>query len=320
MDVAETGRTRGRRLTVVAAALAVLLVAGLAGWIVRTSQHVSHRAALADPPRGCIGDAEALPEQPLFGPDGTLSCSDDPHFLAALSDVEHALTTVQELPHSTPVADPPTAHLSGPSMVPMDGGLIDRAAFWTAPGTATDALAYLKAHPPTGMSSGGTGTDTGPTYSLETLMFSSGGRDEPSLNITVEAYAGGVAVRADAMGFWTPTKQPSDLIGQVYSVDITLGTLSGADVPMVQRTVTGEAAQRLADAIDALPLATPIIQSCPGRSYLDRLTFHTSGRVIQVDNRDCGGVTIYASHPVALAGNVHAEIAAALGLPLGYGT
>src|SRR5262249_15497626 len=155
----------------------------------------------------------------------------------------------------------PTPELALPLAAPEYSNLIDRAAFWTAPGTLAEALTFYEAHPPVGLTLTGTGTVGGQALRIFTDPHAKGSFDSPQVEITVITFGAGVAVRADAMAIWIPTKPASAYIGAVSSVDVTVVRPGAAET--VRRTLTGAAAQRLADAIDALSLAPSGVFSCP---------------------------------------------------------
>jgi hypothetical protein len=265
---------------------------------------------------------------PSFGPTGTLGTSDDPNFAPTLKLVEQGLASVPTLPGATPVDRAPATALTEARGYSEDGNLIDRAAFWTAPGTLSDAVAYFKANPPTGTTLTGDGTSSNTNSSTvveENLTFAEfGTNDTQSAEITMSIVPldRGVGVRADAVAIWIPTKPAAEHIGAVTSVDITINRLTAAAT--VRKTLTGAAAQRLADAVDALQVATPGVWSCPtDRGFSDALVFHAPGRTIHALDEvgGCGGVALLVNGVVQpeLSGSVDAQVTAALGLPTGYG-
>jgi hypothetical protein len=274
--------------------------------------------------------------RPSSGPTGTLGTSDDPNFAPTLQFVEQALAGAPTLPGATLTDHAPTTALDEPSGILSNGNLIDRAAFWTAPGTLADAISYFVANPPTGTTLDGTGTagnantNTIDEQSL-TFLFTapSAGSEDAQLQIAVVPLGSGVAIRVDAAASWLPTKSAAEYIGLVTSVDVTvyrtaLGAGGTPAAPTVRRTLTGAAAQRLAAAIDALPVDTPGVRHCPsGRGFSDELLFHAAGRTINATNTvgGCGGVSLTADGTTLprLAGGIDSEIMAALGLPTNYG-
>jgi hypothetical protein len=267
-----------------------------------------------------------------FGPTGTVGTSDDPNFAPTLRLVEQTLAGAPTLPGAVPAVHAPAAALTAPFGYRADGNLIDRAAFWTAPGTPTDAIEYLTTNLPFGMTLSGTGSSghTKTDRMEKQVVMYDGPVTSPSqwleLQISVVRSGSGVAVRADATGVWLPTKPAAEYIGTVSSVDVTVyRPTATAGAPTVHRTLTGVAAQRLADAIDALPLPTPQTRTClTGRPFSDEFVFHAASRTIAAVNRvdGCGGVvtvTINGAGQPNLSGNIDMQVTAELGLPADYG-
>jgi hypothetical protein len=316
---------RRRRVQMVLAAAAVVVIAAVALAITSASRDRIRAAGTTASSPAATPSSEApttASELPSSTP------GPDPHLTATRELVDQMLAAAPGLPAAISVTDAPTAALDAPASISADENWIDRAAFWTAPGGLEEAISYLKAHPPEGMnlsSEGRMGDER--TNTVDELSVSVDLPDTESsffieLQFSVVPFGNGVAVRADAAAIWIPTKRDSEYIGAVDSVDVTVFRMANA--PTVNRTLGNPAAQKLADAIDALPVATRHPGSCPNnRGYHDELTFHVGPRTIEVVNKvgGCGGVTItvgHASQP-ALAGNIDREITAALGLPATYG-
>jgi len=165
---------------------------------------------------------------PRFGPTGTVGTSDDPNFAPTLRLVEQTLAGAPTLPGAVPAVHAPTAALTAPFGYRADGNLIDRAAFWTAPGTPTDAIEYLTTNLPFGMTLSGTGSSghTKTDRMEKQVVMYDGPVTSPSqwleLQISVVRSGSGVAVRADATGVWLPTKPAAEYIGTVSTVDVTV--------------------------------------------------------------------------------------------------
>jgi hypothetical protein len=323
------GRRPGRpRRQIALAAGAVIAVIGLVAVMAALSGVGGSRPVLntrSSPSPQVSSKTYALPpEKPSFGPTGTLGTWDDPNFAPTLERVLEALASVPTLPQAVLVDRAPSAELELPWSYPSNGALVDRAGFWTAPGTGTEAVAYYRAHPPTGMSLTGEGKTGSPGQERFEVIFGNPdvSRDTPWIQISVVAYRDGVAVRVDAMAVWIPTKLARAYIGVVDSVDITVDRRSTA--PTIHRTLTGAAAQRLADAVDALQPATPGTYSCANDHGIDVLLFHSaSAAAIRVETEagGCGFVTVTANGVVqlGLVGGLDTQVLAELGLPWNYG-
>lgn len=309
-------RRRPARMQMAAAAAAVVVVAGAVGGVVGLNRH---GGLTGD---GCARVGAPAPAEPEFGPNGTLYCSEDPHYAAALAAVEQALASLPQLPGSVRVASAPTKSLQQPPMYPSSGNLVDRVAFWTAPGTVPQAFEYFKAHPPAAMGNIYATTTSDDPEGREDISF---GLFEvgspPMVDFAIVAHGAGVAVRVDVATMWVPTKPTGAYLGQVDSVDITVQR-PGSTVDTVQRTLTGAPAQRLADAIDMLQPSTSGIRHCPMmRGFVDDLVFHVGTRSIHVVNivDGCQGVTIDFSPQVNLDGSIDEQVTTSLGLPTNYG-
>jgi hypothetical protein len=315
LQLTESHRPR-RALQIVLVVATVSVVAGVSAAIV-ASRHSS-----TQPP----GPGSSV------GPTGTATASADPNFALTLQLVERILAAAPTLPGAVPAGQAPTTALSTPANSPADGNLTARTAFWTAPGTMSAAIAYFKANPPTGMkltgtmtggnANGNTGTGTVDEQGVTFEGPSTTTSQSPQLEITVVPLGGGVGVRVDAMAIWIPTKPASEHIGTVTSVDITVDRRASA--PTVRRILTGAPAQRLADAVDALPVGTTSVRFCAlDRGFSDDLVFHAGARTIHVVNRvgGCGGVrvTVGRAAQPELSGSVDPLVTKELALPANYG-
>lgn len=241
-------------------------------------------------------------------------------------------------PGSTRIAHSPLALLDRPSEIP--GALhVQRTAFWTVPGTTDAAVTYLRVHPPEGFRRDGSGAMGGPGRpTVEDLSFATGsyGADgSVTLLYSVVAFDGGVAIRVDAQVFWVPNRPAWSYVpASVISVDVTVirkaYTPGQRGAPTVSRTLTGDAARQLADAINALPPVGPEgVHSCPAQfiQSSDIAIFHAANRDIRVA-RVGGGcafdatVTAPPSKRQAYLGgpDVTSTLLSALGLPANYGS
>jgi hypothetical protein len=346
----EPGRTAWLRprLQIVLAVAAVVAVAWVSTAIARSGSNghpsaagPTDTASTATTPTDTASTATtptdtatyAIPQQePSFGPTGTLGTWDDPHFAATLAAVEQALAASPTLPGATEQQTAPVATLDDASGVPGSNTLIDRARFWTAPGSIDAAIAYFTAHPPVGSTLDGTGTSGGPGgATVNELMFAT--QSGPATNgladngvgylVQVVGNGDGVAVRVDVQAIWVPSKPAVELIGQVSSVAVVVNR--NGQAPTVSRTLTGAPAQQLADAIDALQVDGLGTRSCPASfGFVDTLTFDAdSGRAVvaSVIADGCAGVgmTVDGAKQPQLAGGVDGQVLSEMGLPSNYG-
>lgn len=235
--------------------------------------------------------------------------------------VARNLGNVTPLPGSTRVASAPFDVLNEPASRPAVDHLVDRAAFWTAPGTIAAAIAFYQAHPPAGMAltgteSAGPGNAAGAEQGLTFEGRSTARTQSPQIQVRVVPYRSGVVVRVDSMAIAVAPKPASASVGAVTSVDVAV--LRPHAAPTVRRTLSGLPAQRLADAVDALPVR-PLGQYGCGmdRGFTDQLIFRSSHRVREVVVRlGCVGVEI---GDTTLNGTVDLQVTAALGIPADYG-
>lgn len=254
---------------------------------------------------------------------------------AAIQTAKALLRKATVLPAAQQVAHRPLRALNHPGAGVAAINLVDRAKFWTAPGTVSGALAYWRKHPPADFTLSSSEYDGGPDRTpYHSLVFTPNDVSSRSsrqgvspgswLAYGVVAFHGGVAVRADALVSWTPSRSPADMVSSsVSSVDVVVGR---TNAPTVRHTLTGEAAHQLAAAVNRLPRSVPIgqIPGCTGWDGSDTLVFHSSGTTVHV-SVDVGGtcptITFRAGHrpSIQLAGNLDQTVLTALGLPASYG-
>ena len=224
------------------------------------------------------------------------------------------------------------AGLTSACGTPVSPNLIDRAQWWTAPGTVDAALAYVTAHRPSGMSDGGSGSSSGggqPT--IDCVEFD--GPARLSLQYSVMPFAGGIAIRVDAMTIWVADRPGWSYIpSPVTSVDVTVVRQNPQlhqGAPTVRRTLTGASAQSLADRVNRYGLLpTYGAHSCPadlgGEQRSDTLVFHTARGAFRVLESMTGcsflSITDGRHKQVALDGNLDPAVLRALGLPANYGS
>jgi hypothetical protein len=260
--------------------------------------------------------------------DATLTPNPDPNYTSMAQRVEQTLASVPVPPDAVRLSTFPPAALESPPLTPGSENLIDRFSLWRASGTLDAAIAWFEAHPPPGLPVSVRGDGPDERYRLFQAADANF-QDQPAATVAVVAAGDGVAFRIDAMAIWTPSRPASAHIGLVDSVDITVVRLDVlADLrkraPTVHRTLTGAPAQRLADAIDALPLYLRGGFGCQVETgSSDQLIFHTrSGATVEaVDSRSgCTGVELTIGGAMTrLSGSVDAQVLAALGLPANYG-
>jgi hypothetical protein len=122
------------------------------------------------------------------------------------AEASRLLTLAQVPPGAREIAAAPAA-LSGPIMgTPATTSLIDHARYWQVPMSFADALAWVAAHPPKTLTSGGSMSGGGPDG--QSGGYSYQAADSPAwTNAQLEvgvasAAAGGSEIRADGVAEW----------------------------------------------------------------------------------------------------------------------
>jgi hypothetical protein len=138
------------------------------------------------------------------------------------------LAMAQVPPGATPLASPP-ADLSGPALgTPATSSLIDHARYWQVPMSFASALAWVKAHPPVGLTSVGSTSGSGPgeqsggySYTASDSPPSSGGE----LEIGVASVSADASdIRADGVAEWLdPVPLRDDATGPRMRVTVAGG-------------------------------------------------------------------------------------------------
>lgn len=253
---------------------------------------------------------------------------------AALHNLNDLLDQVS-LPPGAQRLDP------GPNWLPVpDHGTspneLDVARFFTVPGTCCIALNYVGAHLPEGMKEDSGGSSSDGTHDVESVTYVS--PDKTYLSYSVADYHGDeVVMRVDAQTTWVAGRPDWSYVpADATSVDITIvraalnpdhPEFGGA--PTVQRTLTGEALTRLADALNALAAQPPEgVHSCPAIlvDSRDLAVFHTPTGDIRM-MRNGGGCSFNATitappntDDVYVNGaDFTGAVLTALGLPRNYG-
>lgn len=208
------------------------------------------------------------------------------------------------------------------------GATLDRqirsTTWWTAPGTVQTVAEYLDGHRPQGMEGGELAFD--PDRPWEMVQFSRFAVDAPQvqLDYAIAAYRRGVAIRMDIWTTWAPARPGWSYIpDSVIDVEATV-TRPGA--PKVQRTLTGDLARELADAVNAMPSIPLVFHGCPTSSagVSNSAVFHTSdGRLTVTGGDGCEPLSISSPEHhgvlIGLGGDFQSALLRALGLPVNYG-
>jgi hypothetical protein len=242
-------------------------------------------------------------------PSAAAATQPDPHLVAAQLAVG-ALLTVVPLPagaEPTASAPPGAPALAHPAVVPGSPYLVDRSAWWTAPGTPSAVVAWVGAHAPPGAQMAGTGLSSvhgvvewqavGWSFPSQqpAVTFS-----QPSVMVAPDG-PGTVGIRADAQVIWDPLRTQVSLIPpDVRSITVTeqsgsdgftsTSTTLAASVTSTARAVVA----RFVAVVDALPVDDVPILNCPAWTGLRfQVVFASRGgdtvAAISGDASQCGG-------------------------------
>jgi len=178
-------------------------------------------------------------------------------------------------PGGRQVQSPPLVNagvLKHPNQVPADPDLVDRAAWFTAPGAPADVLAWEKQHIPHEFTLMGNSTISAPplTEPAITDMYSlppvDDVLDSRQLLVEVVRDGGNTEIRIDAQVTWLPARTASDQVpAQAKAVTITmnLDPNQGGEKPPKPTTITDPAkVRKLAGLINSLPVYTPGLRGC----------------------------------------------------------
>lgn len=290
-----------RRARVLVALLAAAAV--VAGLVVVLVHHSSTRA----PSRPDAGSHRpAVPNAPHVD-------AFEARRTAALAQVTHDLDHIAV----------PAGTKSGERSVDADdsGAAAIGIETWTVPGTESQADAWVRAHPPVGLTEGRC-CATRPSY-----------RDRSGKHTVVFHFAvrnGVVRMTVYAAERWQLVRPTWSYVAKsTRSIDVTVARKSSLPrhgAPTVRRTLIGASMARLARAADALPIVRPSIEySCPGVVRKDTLIFHGARSVEFVVGGTCGGqvaVSVLGSKESAVEFadvNFDAAVLHALALPRDYG-
>jgi hypothetical protein len=198
-----TERRSGTRSRLVLAAAAVVFVVLVAAGIVVSRSN---------------GPAGRTPTTNATSTSTTVVPGQDPHRLAAEARAADLLGRVRPGPGWTSVRAAPVAMLSKPFSTPATPELVQRTAFWIAPGPWASVDSYVEAHPPAGLASSGRGSvGVHGATTLRGFVFGSGGpsglvRQESLTFSTAPLADGRVGVRADAQVVWVPTRPADEVV------------------------------------------------------------------------------------------------------------
>ena len=157
--------------------------------------------------------------------------------------------------------------------IPGTPDLVDKAAWWLAPGKPEQVLAWETKHVPHRYSAEGTATVTGPPghEQVQSDMFSlpeiTGVLDSRELVVEVVQDGDKTAIRVDAQVTWQPPVPASEKIpadAKAVTISMTPGLNAHGKKPPKPVTLTDQAkVSDLRALINSLPLVPPGMFSCP---------------------------------------------------------
>jgi hypothetical protein len=290
------------------------LALGTVAAVALSACSVAHAPGAAGKPTGSTGATLTSTKAPARPP---LS-----HQQRAVADANAILASFAVPKGARRLSAAPTLNqgvLKSPPQTPGTPDLVDKAAWWIAPGAPQTVLAWEAKHLPRRFSAAGTGTIGGPHGVTAWLdMFSL--PDIPAVldsrELVVEVVQDGkkTAIRVDAQVTWQPARPASEKVpaaAKAVTISMDLGMNQGSKKPPKPATITDPAKVReLTALINNLALFPPGEFSCPAAFGDDLvLTFRAGPRtpalaVATVELSGCDGVdlTIGGKPQPALAG------------------
>lgn len=192
---------------------------------------------------------------------------------------------------STQVSSAPAPMLTAPAAFPMSPNLVDVSAWWTAPGSVDDLIAYVQAHPPAGLDGSGGGYGGGSTE----LTFggtSTADYAAPQLVIVATASGGRVAVRADAQVIWRPARTAAETV----PTDVSAATVARSSDASRRMVVLNDKQRRaVAGLLNNLDTVAPARHGCPAIISVTTITFQTAAEPLVFTVNGCLDVAVTAA-------------------------
>ena len=208
--------------------------------------------------------------------------------------------------------------LKTPDELPETPDVVDKAGWWIVPGAPQSVLAWEARHLPHRFLKDGTGTGSGPGFTMwnqsESLPDVPGVLDSRGMVITAVPDGHETAIRVDAEVSWQPARPASEQVpaaARAVTISTDDGRNQGDTVPPKPVTITDPAKVRALTAlVNGLWLFPPGSYSCPADFGVDLvLTFRAGPRspalaVATVGFSGCDGVdlTIDGKSQPTLAG------------------
>lgn len=203
---------------------------------------------------------------------------------AAVSDAGRLLSLAVLPPGSVRLAKEPDGDsgylppAAGPT--PVGTLTVARYGWWRTSRGFSSAVAFMRAHPPQGSRSAGSGNvDGGTKPENEQLVYSfpASGPAISSRSLILSLVGlrgGGTGIEVTASDIWIMPRPASEKIPSVVrELDIHESHVMPSDkrrTPLTDRVVTGVRLRRIIAWLDALPIDQPGAYSCPGQAYSPR--------------------------------------------------
>jgi len=249
----------------------------------------------------------------------------------AAAEVTRLLAAFARPPGATPVARPPAAAgraLAAPAVSIASATLVDRAAFWVAPGNPQAVLSFEAAHLPGQFTAGPSGQSSSPpTWGQEFSLAPTAVLKEIGLVVTVtSAGPGQTAIRVDGQVTWQPARPAGEAVPASARLVTLAEVAAGSPHPALPSPVTVSASatvRKIAALVNGLPLSTIGTAPCPmspGNGL--ELTFRArpGGRPLAVAEGPAACSTLQLSvsgrqqPALALSGSFIGDVLAAAGL------
>ena len=219
---------------------------------------------------------------------------------AALAGSQRLVALVRVPTGSKAVSTAPVPALQKPATVSASPYLASAHRWWTTPLAPSDALAWLRAHPPAGLhpQGSGSGATTGGSFTYLTYTDPAANASESAtLLVEIAADGQGSALRADSQTLWGPPRTAVEQVPtDVQQVDLLAYQGKPSHV-LDHATLSGAAAQRFARIVDGLSRDNWGPHGCTLDTGLRiQMTFPTQqGPLVFTDLPACGTLTVSAN-------------------------
>jgi hypothetical protein len=184
--------------------------------------------------------------------------------------------------------------LAEPMNSPGSQNLVDAVRFFTVPGTIDSVLAFVSAHPPTGMFGNGTESSGADGVTIEQgVTFSALATHDygkPAVDVVATKLGTGVAVRVDADLVWRPLRTAAEQVpvdAPASLCGFTTTICADGFVAVDQAT-----ARELATFFNSLDTRPPGDEYCTDVTSFTEITFATAHGSLIFEPSSCAGVVV----------------------------